>query len=332
MAIILELLLFQLSNISLPGNKISSFFNKENFMYPDVSYFFDDIFGFSPDNWTSIFKTYEIFLFIGILVASLVFERELSKKLEIISKNGDVFTLPHNFRNNVLFIVAIAGIIGSKILAIIEKHEIFFSYNIFDFIFKYTGISFYGGLIGAAIALILFFRAKKINILSALDASAPAILIGYSIGRLGCHFSGDGDWGVVADPKPESWFFPDWLWSYNFPHNVANKGQWIEGCNFKYCHVLANPVFPTSFYESIICFTLFLLILAIKNWNIRIQGMSFSIYLILSGFERFFIEFIRLNKKYDYFGMLLSQAQFISIALILIGIVSFFCCVFHKKL
>ena len=94
-------------------------------MYPDVSYFFDDIFGFSPDNWTSIFKTYGIFLFIGILVASLVFERELSKKLEIISKNGDVFTLPHNFRNNVLFIVAIAGIIGSKILAIIEKHEIF---------------------------------------------------------------------------------------------------------------------------------------------------------------------------------------------------------------
>lgn len=255
----------------------------------------------------------------------------MRSKLELLSKNGDVFILPHNFRNNVLFIIAFAGIIGSKILVLIEEYEVFFRYKLFDAIFKYTGISFYGGLIGAAIAMILFFREKKINILPALDASAPAILIGYSMGRLGCHFSGDGDWGVVADTRPEWWFFPDWLCSYNFPHNVANKGQWIEGCDFKYCHVLVNSVFPTSLHESLICFSLFLLILGIKKWTTQIPGITFSIYLILSSFERFFIEFIRLNKKHDYFGMLLSQAQFISAVLILIGIASFFCCVCYKK-
>lgn len=178
---------------------------------------------------------------------------------------------------------------------------------------------FMGGLLGAALALILYFRKIKVNILPALDATAPAILIGYSLGRLGCHFSGDGDWGIKSGTQPTWWFFPDWMWGFRFPHNVANRGVWIENCTFEYCRILEQPVFPTSLYEAMICVLLCLLILLARKISSIVSGVIFSLYLILSGLERFVIEFIRVNTKHDFFGVYLSQAQFISLLLIILG-------------
>jgi phosphatidylglycerol:prolipoprotein diacylglycerol transferase len=289
-------------------------------MYPDFSYLLHDFIGTLPDNWISAFKIYGFFLFLGIFIASQIFEREAKSKLRILFKEGPIDVLPSNFRNNVVLIVAISGIIGSKIIALLEEYEVFHDNSIFDAVFRKTGISFYGGLLGAALALILYFRKTKTNLLPALDAAAPAILIGYSLGRLGCHFSGDGDWGVVSNAQPSWWFLPDWMWGFNFPHNVANKGVWIEGCTFKYCKILEQPVFPTSLYEAIVCFLLFLFIILAKRFFSKLEGVIFSIYLILSGFERFAIEFIRVNKKHSFGGLWLSQAQFISIALVVLGI------------
>ena len=227
--------------------------------------------------------------------------------------------MPHNFRNNILFIVAISGIVGSKIIVLLEEYHVFYDNNIFDAIFRKTGISFYGGLLGAAFALIFYFKKIKINILPALDAAAPAILIGYSLGRLGCHFSGDGDWGIVSGEQPTWWFLPDWMWGFKSPHNVANRGEWIESCTFKYCKILEQPVFPTSLYEASICFILFLFILLAKKLSFKATGVIFSFYLILSSIERFAIEFIRVNTKHNFSGLWLSQAQFISLILIALG-------------
>ena len=289
-------------------------------MYPDVSYLLHDVVGTAPDNWTSIFKIYGIFLFLGVFVASKIFELETKNKLGILFKEGPREVLPPNFRNNVLLIVAISGIVGSKIIVLLEEYEVFYDNNVFDAIFRKTGISFYGGLLGAALALILYFRKTKMNVLPALDAAAPALLIGYSLGRLGCHFSGDGDWGVVSNAQPGWWFLPNWMWGYNFPHNVANRGEWIADCTYRYCKVLEQPVFPTSLYEAVACALLFLFIIALKRVFSKPDGALFSAYLILSGFERFAIEFIRVNKKYYFANTWLSQAQFISIILVLLGV------------
>ncbi len=288
-------------------------------MYPDVSYLLHDILGTTPDNWISIFKIYGIFLFLGVYVASRIFEGEIKNKLRVLFKEGPREVLPPNFRNNILLIVAISGIVGSKIIVLLEEYEVFYDNNIFDAIFRKTGISFYGGLLGASFALILYFRKTKMNILPALDAAAPAVLIGYSLGRLGCHFSGDGDWGIVSNVQPSWWFLPEWMWGFNFPHNVANRGEWIEDCTYRYCKILEQPVFPTSLYEAIICFFLFLFIIIAKRIVSKPDGVIFSIYLILSGFERFGIEFIRVNTKHSFANLWLSQAQFISIALVALG-------------
>jgi phosphatidylglycerol:prolipoprotein diacylglycerol transferase len=44
------------------------------------------------------------------------------------------------------------------------------------------------------------------------------------------------------------------------------------------------------------------------------------IYLILSGAERYFIENIRINPKYHLDSISLSQAQIISIGMVLVGV------------
>ena len=176
-----------------------------------------------------------------------------------------------------------------------------------------------------------------------LDIGGPGILLGYAVGRMGCQFSGDGDWGIVAAAQPEWWFLPDWLWSYNFPNNVNNDGGLIaacdpaafnetlsdrtlaieqrckEACGMRYCHELEQGVYPTSAYETIISF-MGLGLLWIWRKKIKIAGMVFALYLIFNGVERFFIETIRVNDRYDYFGLNWSQAQFISVGFVVAGI------------
>ena len=60
-------------------------------------------------------------------------------------------------------------------------------------------------------------------------------------------------------------------------------------------------------------------------WSIRkritIPAMLFFIYLIFNGFERFWIEKIRVNERYDIMGIQTTQAEFISVILMIIGII-----------
>ena len=67
------------------------------------------------------------------------------------------------------------------------------------------------------------------------------------------------------------------------------------------------------------------LILFAILWSIRKKlkygGLLFGIYLIMNGLERFMIEKIRVNTIQDFFGLKLTQAEIISTALVLLGIV-----------
>ena len=146
-------------------------------------------------------------------------------------------------------------------------------------------------------------------------------MLAYGIGRIGCQMSGDGDWGITnLSPKP-GWlsFFPDWVWSYDFPNNVINAGVYIEGCTGRFCSVLPQPVWPTALYEVIMCLILFVILWVIRK-KIKISGLLFCFYLIMNGIERFFIEKIRVNTEYNILGGI-TQAEIISFLLILSGIV-----------
>lgn len=220
----------------------------------------------------------------------------------------------------IVLIAAISGLIGAKIFDLVEHLDEFFR-DPFGSLFSFSGLTFYGGLIVATFAVIYFSEKNKIRWPIMADAVAPALLLAYAIGRIGCQLAGDGCWGIPnPEPKPE-WlaFLPDWMWGFTFPHNVIKEGVPILGCHGDYCYELGTPVFPTSFYETTLNLIFFVVLWSIRK-RIAIPGILFSIYLIMNGTERFFIEFIRVNIEYPIMGLHATQAQFIAIGIILTGI------------
>ena len=145
-------------------------------------------------------------------------------------------------------------------------------------------------------------------------------MMGYAFGRIGCQVSGDGDWGIEnLSPNPFSWL-PDWMWSYSYPNNVNEAGVKIEGClDARYCYQLEHAVFPTPFYETVLCLILFMIIWSLRK-KFKIPGTLFAFYLLLNGLERFFIEKIRVNVQMNIFGVEMTQAELISGLLIITGL------------
>ena len=271
----------------------------------------------------------------GLIFAYLsYYQKNRENKKQILAKPKEIQKTIHPYElvGNITLIAAISGILGAKIFHNLENIDDFLADPIGQ-LFSFSGLTFYGGLICGTISVILYCRKYKINIIHLVDSAAPALMLSYAIGRIGCQMSGDGDWGIVnLAPKPD-WLavFPDWVWSYDFPNNVINAGVYIEGCKGRFCSVLPEPVWPTSLYETIMCLLLFSLLWLIRK-KISIPGMIFSIYLILNGTERFFIEKIRVNTEYNFLGGI-TQAEIISFCLVITGIfLSIYFTKKHKKL
>ena len=257
----------------------------------------------------------------GIIIALVSFytKHKENKKIalsvpKLITKEIHAYELV----GNITIIAAISGIVGAKIFHNLENINDFLADPIGQLI-SFSGLTFYGGLICGAISVILYCKKYKINTLHLIDSTAPALMLAYGIGRIGCQMSGDGDWGITnLSPKP-GWlsFFPDWVWSYDFPNNVINAGVYIEGCTGRFCSVLPQPVWPTALYEVIMCLILFMILWVIRK-KIKISGLLFCFYLIMNGIERFFIEKIRVNTEYNILGGI-TQAEIISFILIATG-------------
>jgi phosphatidylglycerol---prolipoprotein diacylglyceryl transferase len=118
-------------------------------------------------------------------------------------------------------------------------------------------------------------------------------------------------------------FLPNWLFAYNYPHNVGNEGIAIKNCTGKYCGALPLPVFPTPLYEVIMCLALFGVLWLLRN-KLKHNGQLMAIYMVLNGVERFTIEQIRVNSTYQFLGINPTQAEIIALLLILGGIVLWF--------
>jgi len=260
----------------------------------------------------------------GILVAALFVyskykEKEKTKLPEPKWVEKTIF--PHQLVGNMIMIAAISGIIGAKIFANLENWDDFVNDPLGQ-IFSFSGLTFYGGLILGTLSVGYYAKKNNIKLEHLVDVFAPVLILAYGIGRMGCHFSGDGDWGIVNTASKPDWmsFLPDWMWSYNYPNNVINAGELIPGCEGKFCHQLAENVYPTPFYEIIMAGLIFVFLWNIRK-KIKIAGVLFCIYLILNGIERFLIEKIRVN--HDLIGEQ-TQAEVISFSLILIGIVGIY--------
>ncbi len=226
---------------------------------------------------------------------------------------------PHQLMGGVLLYAAIFGILGAKIFHNLEYFDDFLR-NPWESLFSFSGLTFYGGAICGGAAVIYYTSGKGIRPLHMLDVGAPGLMLAYGVGRLGCQLSGDGDWGIPnVHPKPEglSWL-PDWAWSFTYPRNVIEEGVPIPGCTGAYCRELASGVYPTPLYEMLMAIILFFILWFLRK-RIRYAGMLFSIFLIFTGAERFLIELVRVNSKYHLFGIAFTQAELISVILVIFG-------------
>ncbi len=376
-------------------------------MYPDLSYFFHDLLGTSPDNGLSILKTFGVFLILAFLASAYVLNLELKRKEKegllsssvekekigfpatwqematnalfgfilgfklpyifqhfqefrpdpasvILSGKGtwlwgliaavgfgyykywdskkraldkpllkEIKVMPHDRIGDITILAAISGIIGARLFSIIESEANIkaFIQDPLDQLLSGSGLAIYGGLIVAFIAVYMYVKRKGMKPIHVMDAVAPSLIVGYGVGRMGCQFSGDGDWGIVNhSATPDWWFFPDWAWSYTYPHNVLNDGVPIDGCTWDYCRQLAEGVYPTPLYEVFFSLVIFGILWAMRK-RFKIAGMLFFLYVLLNGVERFFIEKIRTNPDISLFGMEATQAEYVAGLLIITGIV-----------
>jgi phosphatidylglycerol:prolipoprotein diacylglycerol transferase len=247
------------------------------------------------------FTVYSFGLMMGIafIVANYFLAKELKRK-----------GINPAYASSITLIAVVAGISGSKILYLLENFDDFIQDPIAR-AFSPAGLTWYGGFILATAMIYLYVRSKKVSFWKIADAAAPSLILGYGIARIGCHLSGDGDYGIPTSlpwgvdysrgTYPPSEAFRD------FPEIASHYPNGIVPDH--------TPLHPTPVYEFLLATAIFFLLWKLRKRNYA-DGRLFMIYLIAAGLERFFIEFIRINPRV-LFG--LSEAQIIAIVLTVAG-------------
>jgi len=199
-----------------------------------------------------------------------------------------------------IFAAALGGFAGARVLFIIEDWSAFVR-SPWEYIFSGAGFTWYGGLVGGALAVTWVVRRGHIPWFRGADIFAPALAVAYGIGRLGCHVAGDGDWGTVTGLP----------WGVAYTNAIIGWVHPLTGVPYP----AGVKVHPTSIYE----FIQSMIVLAIL-WPLRKkgypEGTMFSLYLVLAGLARFTVEFWRVN---PVIGLGLTEAQWFSLALIFLG-------------
>lgn len=211
---------------------------------------------------------------------------------------------------NIVALVTVAGILGAKLWheleqpaqffaamsdlgSILHHHPATFPAAFIDW--AQAGFAWFGGLVAGIIVLLWQGYRARIAPLSMLDLAAPSAALGYGIGRIGCHLSGDGDYGIPTNLP----------WAVSYPRGLVPT---------------TARVHPTPIYEFLAALVIAYILWRIGGWAIaaaRPAGIVFAWYLILTGVARFLVEFIRINQK-SFFGFL-TNAQTASVVSVIAG-------------
>lgn len=131
----------------------------------------------------------------GLLFAGLKFYEKNKQKLPQ-PQEKKVRIWPHDRVGDLTIYAFVFGFAGAKIFNSLETWDEFVKDPVAS-LFSFSGLTFYGGLICAALAIWYYARKHGIGFWHLNDAAAPGLMLAYSIGRIGCQVSGDGDWGIL---------------------------------------------------------------------------------------------------------------------------------------
>ena len=202
--------------------------------------------------------------------------------------------------STMIFAAAIGGLVGARILFIIEEWNNFLAAPL-SYIFTGAGFTWYGGFLGGVAAVSWVVKKHKIPWLVGADIAAPALAIAYGVGRIGCHIAGDGDWGTVTDVP----------WGVAYTHAIIG---WVDPST-GIPYPPGTHVHPTPIYEFLEAVVVFGILWTLRKRNYA-SGTLAWLYLILGGLSRFVVEFWRINPA---LGLGLSEAQWFSLALSALG-------------
>lgn len=258
---------------------------------------------------------------IAFLTAAWLARRELNRLYETkalpairvkakpgkgVRPGSTVLVSPGHMVGTIVMIAVVGGIAGAKVFHIFENWDQFL-YDPAGMIFSKGGLTFYGGLIVATVGILWYARSTRIHLPTFADAILPTVLLAYGIGRIGCHLAGDGDWGIQSYLADKPGFVPGWLWSETYPNNILN--QVLPG----------DGVYPTSIYEFVMAGALFAGLWLMRKHPFR-RGWLMFVTVVCFGAERLLIEQIRVNNKGEFLGIMVTQAEVISVAMIVVGL------------
>ena len=225
-------------------------------------------------------KTFGVTFALAFLACGLVIARRL-RELE----------KPVDWAYEIVFAALLGGVVGARGYYLIQNYSAV-EHDLLGSIFSGSGLVWYGGAIGGAIGVLAWMRWRDAMQLRMFDMCATALALGYAIGRIGCQVSGDGDYGIRSSLP----------WAMGYPHGTVPTP-------------LGVTVQPTPIYETVaMCLLAYLL------WQLRDRvrpGVVFALYLVLSGFERLLVEFIRRNTEV-WAGLTAPQLE--SIVLMIVGL------------
>ncbi len=182
--------------------------------------------------------------------------------------------------------------LGARSLTILIEEDPSSLYDFFSKLGQFGGLTFFGGLLAALFVQMIYLRKRKEEKKILFGIAGPSVLLGLSIGRIGCFLNGD-DYGIPAS----------YWWSVSFPN-----------------HKDPIPRVPVQLLESFFVFLLVLFLYFIqKRKNSKPENLGlFSLrgYCVL----RFFLEFLRDDNRGFWFGDLLSTSQVICIFLLLMTV------------
>lgn len=223
-------------------------------------------------------KWYGILIALGVFLAIFFTEKMAEKKHYTRGLYKDIST-------DVSLFSVLIGVLGARIYYVIFEWEYYNQHLNEIFAIRNGGLAIYGGIIAGGLTIYFFCKRKKVSFLTLLDCVAPGLALAQAIGRWGNYINGEAHGGVT-----------------DLPWAILVDGERVH---------------PTFFYESIVNFSIFLFLYFYLSKRQKFEGQLISLYMIVYGIARFFIEGIRTDSL--YIGAF-RVSQIVSIGIIIFGI------------
>ena len=197
--------------------------------------------------------------------------------------------------DDMLFYGMLGVILGGRLGEVLFYQPLYFLEHPLEIFMVWKGgMSFHGGFLGVLIAMALWARRRKRNLLDVYDFIAPMVPLGYAAGRIGNFINAELP-GRLADPS-----LP---WAMLWPG--------VEG-----------PRHPSPIYQCLVDGVLVFLILWPFARKARPRLAVGALFTLLYGCARFFTEYFRVpDWEIDVAGIPITSGQMLSLPMIIAALV-----------